>query len=734
MHVAAFRAGRASLRAPLAMLVPLLLAALLALVAAPSARADAFGELARFGGFGSDPGQTQLGMSLGVDPRDDSLYVTDYNAAFDRIRLQKLSADGRLLASAELPGTPMQEVYLGFALDTALDRLYLVEFDYASGLARRLLVYSTVPDGSRRLVAPAGLPSGELSFPARSIWEPTGIAVDLRTHDVVVVGSDLDDPSRRKLAVQRIGSGGAAGPRFVDAAQELMLPGTGGYPPPASVVVAADGTVYVQRSEERLSALYRLPPSLGSIERIDLTEARRRERWAFSAAPFVYMGDQAPGAQLAIGPDDTLYWAEELVPSVNGGQAGNYIVRGFSLETMSTVALYGGSRGSTCRIEAANPALAADGGDGIFVLDHADLGALAFGERLIHFGPGGSGCPVPVAQLAVNSRTERAVTVTKGADVTLDASASELHGATVADVAWDLDGSGAFATSTGTDLVLRRRFTRSQTFTLALRVRLSNALYGDPEIVTRTVTVVSPTPTASFTVSNRTPGAGGTVTFDASRSVDPAGTADARPTNVLKEYTWDFGDGSTQTTRAPTIAHVFENATPSAIARTVRLTVTSNDDVRSGPVSQTVTVGGTPLPPPPPPPPPAPAPAAPGTATVSFLARGSTASAAKLVVRCAAGPICTGDLALTATLRARRGRRVVTRRVAIGRVAFSVAGGASATVTVRLSAAARAVLAKAFKLRVGAALVTRNAAGLTSTSSKALTLTAPKPRRRAARR
>jgi DNA-binding beta-propeller fold protein YncE len=67
-------------------------------------------------------------------------------------------------------------------------------------------------------------------------------------------------------------------------------------------------------------------------------------------------------------------------------------------------------------------------------------------------------------------------------------------------------------------------------------------------------------PTARFTATSN----GNTVTFDASTSTSPTGTV------VL--YAWDFGDGQTASTDAPTITHTYANSGD----YTVTLTVTNS--------------------------------------------------------------------------------------------------------------------------------------------------------------
>ena len=77
---------------------------------------------------------------------------------------------------------------------------------------------------------------------------------------------------------------------------------------------------------------------------------------------------------------------------------------------------------------------------------------------------------------------------------------------------------------------------------------------------------------------------GQAVGFDAVASSDPDGT--------VASYHWDFGDGSTQTTRSPTTTHTYATAG----ARTVTLTVTDDADCSTAQTftGQTVSCNGSP--------------------------------------------------------------------------------------------------------------------------------------------
>ena len=80
-------------------------------------------------------------------------------------------------------------------------------------------------------------------------------------------------------------------------------------------------------------------------------------------------------------------------------------------------------------------------------------------------------------------------------------------------------------------------------------------------VPTPTVTPTSPAPgaTATFSVN------AGDVTLGLTGSADP---------NLLESYTWDFGDGATQTTSTPYARYAFPASTPTGSTFDVRVTVT----------------------------------------------------------------------------------------------------------------------------------------------------------------
>jgi hypothetical protein len=197
---------------------------------------------------------------------------------------------------------------------------------------------------------------------------------------------------------------------------------------------------------------------------------------------------------------------------------------------------------------------------------------------------------------------------------------------------------------------------------------------------------------------------------------DGSASSDADDGDALS-FAWAFDDGTTAT--GPSVAHAFATAGP----HTATLTVTDPTG-RSGSASTVVTViaptlGG-------PPPPPAPRARAKTKAKnvaklLSSHVHLSAAGKVTLSVRCAGSAIssCRGRLTLSAALAKK------TRT--IGSAAFSIAHGRTKTITIRLTIAARAAIARRHSLRTSARVATT---GVTAAGAKTLTIT-PAPRKTA---
>jgi PKD repeat protein len=169
--------------------------------------------------------------------------------------------------------------------------------------------------------------------------------------------------------------------------------------------------------------------------------------------------------------------------------------------------------------------------------------------------------------------TATPTTVLTGQNVSFDASGSTDSAGTITDYKWDLDGSGNFATDTGTTKTLTRSFSTPGAYNIVLKVTDSN---GQTDVTTRTVTVNSPL-TASLTTSQNPAAINQRLTLDASGSSDLNGT--------ITDYKWDLdGNGTFETDSGATATATTSFATSGT--RTLAVKVTDNHGV-----TQTTTVG-----------------------------------------------------------------------------------------------------------------------------------------------
>jgi PKD repeat protein len=144
--------------------------------------------------------------------------------------------------------------------------------------------------------------------------------------------------------------------------------------------------------------------------------------------------------------------------------------------------------------------------------------------------------------------------------VTFDASASTppANGA----IAWYFWSFGDGSTAEGASVSHAFAAPGQYTVTLVVEDTL-----GRSRSTSRTVTVVAgANPSATFTFSPTTPRVSETVNFNAA-------TTQPRPGRTIRTYQWVFGDGSTETTSSPQIAHAFQKA------GTFNVTLTVTDDL-----------------------------------------------------------------------------------------------------------------------------------------------------------
>jgi PKD repeat protein len=371
------------------------------------------------------------------------------------------------------------------------------------------------------------------------------------------------------------------------------------------------------------------------------------------------------------------------------------------------------------------PTVAAGGSEMVFMFDAA-------AARVVEFGPGGSGCASATAtapQATVSGKPVSVVPV--GTKVTLSSTVTQ---ANALSVEWEFgDGTKAETVSTPEyqNTTVEHAFAQGGKLTIKETIHTDNLT--TPTLTEEgTINVTAPPPTALFSVRTAVT-VGEAVGFDGTAS-HPNGAPS------LKEYRWKFGDGSEATTKTAETTHSYAQAGE----YTVELVVVDSLSQSSEAYTQQIKVNPPVLPPPvekqpppvekqAPPPPPPPPPPVPDAELASSLLTSSPSGAVGVKLTCPAGESsCSGTVTLRTlgAVSARSGGRSKKKgKAAILTLAtgsFTVAGGQVASVTLHLSAKARALLARLHSLRAQATIVAHDPAGAAHTTQTIVTLRAPK--------
>ena len=504
-----------------------------------SAQAASFGELGEaWGKAGTGPGQFFKPGTFGVDPQTGDVYAGDMNSTGTVYRIQKFIKTGELKAAVEF--SRKEEVtgklirLVGIAVDPARERFYVLEAcrvgegstncSLATGdfVAYRLKAFKTTPNGSKlELASTFTMPLDE-----KEIYNPTSIAVDPSTGDVVILGEDkgtviaLPEEKTEKVhhaVVQRISSTGLPGTRFVDETNLLRPVGIQAGNA-MSLAVGPDGTIYTLTggqspvaSGANSTRAWELPQGMAELRPVPgLAETAEAEGWPLPQENVNGTGFYG-GPGIAVSPNgSTLYWKEafEGTETVPGGA----LVRAYSLAEGKTRALYGGGA-TRCSIRTPGAGIGATGEGGseeLLVFDYGpEQASPPYGPKVLRFGQGGTGCPTSVARFSVDGRDEDGVVVGKGDSVSFDASGSELiDEAFPSELVWtfgdgqkqivkcEVDERGECAEPAA--LTVSHEYVTAGEFDVKLEIKLLEPIFGNPPAVQHTLIVKSPAATLSI--------------------------------------------------------------------------------------------------------------------------------------------------------------------------------------------------------------------------------------------
>jgi hypothetical protein len=803
-------------------LLPALTVLVIAMTGAISATAHAqsFGEIGKpFGKSGKGNGAFTLPSgnsvhALGVDTSDgNSVYVADEpkpenNKGETEFRIQKFSATGEFLASGSfIVTTPAGEnggetlAVEGIAVDPTAPgggRVYALvvtereettggtaKIDGGEPAAGTLYAFSTKAEAGK--LVPAKNEKGEpfagavfaskdlletnsdvTGNPAQSaLLEPSGIAVDPTTHDVIIVGFEDQGAEELLVAAQRVSDTGTLGARWVDKHECFEGEGEGeGAPPcfveneetfqpgsPMSPVVTQSGRLLV---DVQGSAIWEIPKGFGADE---------------APLPVVRFGEATPLQALLTFPGNptpseggSLTFAHE--PSEAAGEGRLYqssLLEASPKNRYPAVLAFklaegGGSLNATelgwtggqnkvqheaCALSGfSQPVIGAGTGEKIFALDpNVPAGKVqeAPNPHVVVFGPGGQNCledsaaaPKATSKGATVGTTENPAPI--GQKVVLS---SAVTGANALSVEWNFgDGSAPVTVSA----YQYQTTSVEHAFATIGKETVKETIHTDdlakPTLVEEaSFTVAAVNPVAQFSQSPTTVGV--PVKFT-STSPSPDENKSA-----LVKYVWSFGDGAKTTTTTPVaVEHTYAEAKKYTVSLEVadalghsgstshEITVAAaggggggSGEGGGGGGGGTTTTTTTTTPP-----------SGGGSVLGATTAKGnpaatlagtalavSSAGSFPVKVSCPAGESsCSGTITLKTLGAVSASAKKSVLTLASG--SFTVAGGASKTVTLHLSTKARALLKRSHMLKARATVAAHDPTGASHTTLVTVTL------------
>lgn len=776
-------------------------------VTSPQAHATGYGELLRFPGKGSNGKGNELLLGEGethafaVNPTTGEVYVGDETEeGSEDLRIQGYSGAGAFASTATIkrPSTLPKgisgfEGYEGFALDPNEDRIYVLAnfkrfaedgIDGNQTAAGALYALNTTPNGAGKLEPAAGTGKEGLlgttttldsdsETPGQALLEPTGLTVDPKTDEILILGTVDDGADGRHTALVHVSSSGSLLSTWTDPATLATANEA-----PDSPVVSPAGELFFEAGDELLA----MPA--------DATSGAPETAFSFAepeglqAGPFVTEpvsfgeGETGSGGGLSLAPGASeaegqlVAFAEiwgmtetgELNEKRNGTLSLHY-TEALGHVKVTESGWSGGVEGEggaekvkPCEIgfANANPSVAAGPGGSEYVL------APAWSE-VIELGPGGGGCPEAKESpegLEATLDNKRVVNPEVGDPVTLTARVVQGN---VLSVKW-IFGDGQEADVVTPPGEQTQTAETVHKFLEGGKREVEAIIQTDdlatPELHVKTTLDVVETLGGSPKVTKQPVSQlvleGQTAKFEAGASGEPAPTVQWEASSD-RGQTWTPVSGQTQDTL--TLANVtasqngylyrasFQNGvgTPvtSASATLDVETKTAHEEKIAAEEKlrrqheeeeerdrvPVVT---------PPGPGPGPGPGQGVLGVREAAARATLASTSLTVsksgvlevkVQCPAGvKLCSGTLTLS-TLGAVSARRAASKHVlTLGSASFTVAGAGVKTIALHLSAAGRSLLAREHTLRARALVLARNAAGEAQSLQTVVTLRAAKSR------
>lgn len=609
----------------------------------------------------------------------------------------------------------------------------------------------------------------------------TGDVVIVGQQDELTV-KELGEEKEPKFraALQFVGTSGFVGPkevagsRYVDRTNCLGEGNASGGEPaceetltpevqPFSPVVSATGKVYVERDGE----IWEIPASGAEFGAPASQQFETLPKRIFTLTPELVSeqtilqfpnATENPNAEeaggimslVSTGSDTGRIYAGTGVSGAPGILVLGYEEKGAVTEVKELGWTGGGEEGNSAKCvfperENDGRLLATDGEDVFVLAAHNTALQHPRGAELLEFGPGGAGCPhaeatVPSVKVKNTEGKEVEVSPVPLGDKAI--LASSVSKANAIGTEWKFknlstghEDAPAKAGYQFQATAVEHEFAEAGNYEITEIVETDD--FASPKIeVTKQVTVAAQPVAVQFSFP-------GTVAVGAAAKFEASVSDSQEPATTHLKYVWKFGDGAEKSGETTSKQFSEQHTYSGEGAKSVTLTVTDSHGA-SGEVTHTVVVkteepsqeGSKVIQEQPKmeaksePPGKTSGPAGDPEATLAGNSLSvSAAGAMTLKVSCPAGETsCAGTVtlrtlgAVAAAAHGKKGRRKAILTLASG--SFAVAGGHAQSVTLHLSAAARALLARSHVLRVRATLVAHDPTGATRTTQAIVTLRA----------